>query len=193
MIGPPYDFTLVLRGLLEIHTAKKATKRVEGTKQFERLYTCLFLKGEQQKKPFFLKGQVFRDICPHCFWAILFFLELADVWSPLAFSQPAENTPTSVLPVWDRVVQEDAGSQWHCWQCHWLRWRDRDPSHIQLSKYFDRWYCVPAEEGLRVGPSALPQPWKTLLTLLGDHAADRGAVEEDNVPPSLWYNTHYGP
>lgn len=52
---------------------------------------------------------------------------------------------------------------------------------------------MPAEEGLRVGPSALPQPWKTLLTLLGDHAADRGAVEEDNVPPSPRYNTHYGP
>lgn len=145
-------------------------------------------RGSSKKKPFFLKGQVFRDVCPTIF-------ELADVWSPSAFSQPAENTPTSILPVWDLVVQEDAGSQWHCWQCHWLRWRDREPSHIQLSKYFDRWYCVPAEEGLcvAVGPSALPQPWKTLLTLLGDHAAGRGAVEEDNVPPSPRYNTHYGP
>lgn len=54
---------------------------------------------------------------------------------------------------------------------------------------------MPAEEGLRVvvGPSALPQPWKTLLTLLGEHATDDGAVEEDNVLPSPWHNTDYGP
>lgn len=172
---------------MEIHTAKKPQNMWGGDKTIWEIVHLLI-------PPFFLKGASILRHLPHCFWAnpFFFFLELADAWSPSALSQPAENT-TAVLPVWGRVVQEDAGSQWHCWQCHWLRWRDRDPSHIQLSKYFDRWYCVPAEEGLRVGPSALPQPWKTLLTLLGDHAADRGAVEEDNVPPSPRYNTHYGP